>query len=165
MTLMPEHDEDVLEVAESPRPVSKDQAFFKADQIEAGPAWIWSNLMDLRSAGLVKLEALRNSGVKNPLDAEAIFMVSQNNDAAAELIETHLKEMEDLLGVGYARVERVEASALASADTVVQVEVVDTREKYPRCARSWKRRPDVGSNDKWPDLSARDAAVMDELNE
>jgi isoleucyl-tRNA synthetase len=43
------------------------------------------------------------------------------------------------------------------------VEVVDRREKYPACARSWKRRPDVGSDKDYPDLSARDAAAVKAL--
>jgi isoleucyl-tRNA synthetase len=42
----------------------------------------------------------------------------------------------------------------------VDVEVEDARGKYKRCARCWKRRPDVGSDPAYPDLSARDAAVM-----
>jgi isoleucyl-tRNA synthetase len=45
----------------------------------------------------------------------------------------------------------------------VDVEVLDSRQKYKRCARSWKRRPDVGSDPEQPDLSARDAKVMKEL--
>jgi len=40
------------------------------------------------------------------------------------------------------------------------VEVVDRREKYQACARSWKRRPDVGADAEYPDLSERDAAAM-----
>ena len=70
------------------------------------------------------------------------------------------REMEDLLGVGYARIEQVPSLADEQA---IAVEVLDTREKYPRCARSWKRRPDVGSDADYPDLSARDAAVVREL--
>ncbi|GAG47283.1 unnamed protein product, partial [marine sediment metagenome] len=46
---------------------------------------------------------------------------------------------------------------------VVEVDVSDSREKYQRCARSWKRRPDVGSDSEYPDVSARDAAVLKEL--
>ena len=41
-----------------------------------------------------------------------------------------------------------------------RVEVVDRREKYKACARSWKRRPDVGEDAEYPDLSRRDAAVV-----
>jgi len=165
LALLPDHDRRMLELAEQLTPVVKDQAFFAADQIEPGPGWVWAQLMELRSAGLIKLEALRNAGVKNPLDAEAVFKVSQDNDDAATLIETHLKELEDLLGVGTAQIRRVRPEELAGEKTVVEVEVTDAREKYARCARSWKRRPDVGSDPDYPDLSARDAAVMRELTE
>ena len=65
-----------------------------------------------------------------------------------------------MLGVGYARIEQVDALPEGLA---VDVEILDIREKYNRCERSWKRRPDVGSNPRYPDLSARDAAVMEEL--
>ena len=127
---------------------------------EIGPAWVWGRLLELRQVGLQELEALRNAGVKNPLDAEAVFRIAKDNDAMARLIETYLRELEDLLGVGGARIERVDE---LPEDVVVDVEVFDTREKYERCARSWKRRPDVGANDKYPDLCVRDAAVMEEL--
>ena len=160
LAALPECDEEVLRLAEDYRPVNPDLAALSGDKLTIGPAWIWERLMDLRGAGLVKLEALRNAGVKNPLDAEAVFRVAGDNDAAVKLMETYLREMEDLLGVGFARVEC--ADDLPEGVTV-DVEVFDTREKYARCARSWRRRPDVGSNDAYPDLSARDAAVMEEL--
>ena len=41
--------------------------------------------------------------------------------------------------------------------------VLDARERYGRCERSWKRRPDVGSDPDYPDLSARDAAAVKAL--
>jgi len=157
---LPGYDEEVLELAEDLRPVNPDLAASSADQLTPGPAWIWHRLMDLRQEGLVKLEALRNAGVKNSLDAEAVFKVPADNDQIARLIETYLKELEDLLGVGYVRIERVEA---LPEGTAAAVEVADAREKYERCARSWKRRPDVGANPDYPNLSARDAGVMEEL--
>jgi len=38
--------------------------------------------------------------------------------------------------------------------------VVDRRNTYKACARSWKRRPDVGQDSEFPDLSLRDAAAV-----
>ena len=157
---LPDCDEQVLELAEDLRPVNPDLAMFSSDQLQAGPAWVWDQLLELRSAGLVKLEALRNTGVKNPLDAEAVIKVSDKLDTAAKFVETYLPELEDLLGVGYARIER---RGELTKDNPIEIEVFDAREKYQRCARSWKRRPDVGSNSAYPDLCARDAAVMGEI--
>ena len=162
LALLPEFDEEALADAESIQAVATDQATWSLDQLTPGPAWLWDRLMALRDAGLVKLEALRNAGVKNSLDAEAVFRVRKGDEAAWKLIDTYRPELEDLLGVGYARLE--EADDLPEG-TTVDVEVLDTRERYPRCARSWKRRPDVGSNANYPDLSARDAAVMEELQQ
>ncbi|HUU21794.1 MAG TPA: class I tRNA ligase family protein, partial [Phycisphaerae bacterium] len=160
LALLPEYDEEVLRFAEDLRPVNPDLAAFSTDELQAGPAWVWQRLMDLRGEALGKLEALRNAGVKNPLDAEAVFRVRKDNDRAAALIETYLQELEDLLGVGYARIER--ADDLPEGEAVA-AEVLDARDRYSRCARSWKRRPDVGSDPEHPDLSARDAAVMRQL--
>ncbi len=160
LALLPDCDAEMLKLAEDLRPVNVDLARFSSDKIQVGPAWIWDRLMELRSAGLVELEALRNSGVKNPLDAEALFRVAKDNPDASGLIETYLSELEDLLGVGYARLEPVDE---LPEGVVVDVKVYDGRDKYQRCARSWKRRPDVGADPTYSDLSARDAAVMKEL--
>jgi len=157
---LPEYDEAMLKMAEELTPVNPDLAQFSVDELQAGPMWVWDRLLDLRQAGLVKLEALRNAGVKNPLDAEAVFKVASDKDGVVQLIETYSKELEDMLGVGYVRIEH---ESDLPAGEVVEVEVFDTREKYPRCSRSWKRRPDVGSDADYPDLSARDAVVMKEL--
>jgi isoleucyl-tRNA synthetase len=160
LATLPECDRAMVELAENLTPVAADLAAYSPDELQPGPAWIWARLMDLRQAGLVKLEALRNAGVKNPLDVEAVFKVAHDNDQVVGLIETYLKELEDLLGVGYARLER--SGDLAEGE-IVEVEVHDTRGKYRRCARSWKRRPDVGSDKDYPDLCARDAGVMRQI--
>ena len=121
---------------------------------------IWNRLMDLRDDGLVKLEALRNNGVKNPLDAEAVFTIRSGDTGSLNFLDMYIAELEDLLGVGYARIEQVEKP---EGDEPVAVRVEDAREKYPRCARSWKRRPDVGADAEYPDLSKRDAEVVKAL--
>ena len=156
---LPAVNEELLRFAENIEPVSVDSATATPDQLQVGAAWIWERLMDLRGSGLVKLEALRNAGVKNPLDTEVVFTVPAGNDAARQFIELYLGELEDLLGVGYARMETGELPEGVIAD----VTILDTRETYPRCDRSWKRRPDVGSDPSYPDLSARDAAVVKQL--
>ena len=74
-------------------------------------------------------------------------------------MEQYLPELEDLLGVGFARI----AAGEAPEEKLVGIEVRDTRHVYARCERSWKRRPDVGSDEEYPNLSARDADVMKQL--
>ncbi|MBS3733616.1 MAG: isoleucine--tRNA ligase [Phycisphaerae bacterium] len=159
---LPTFDAGLLDAAEELRPVNPDIAQFSADHLEAGPQWIWDRLLDLRQAGLAKLEALRETGVKNPLDAEAVFRVAPGNDAAKHFCETYRGELEDMLGVGHARIEAAED--LPDGE-IVDVDVLDARQRYARCERSWKRRPDVGSDPDYPDLSARDAAAVKALRD
>ena len=160
LALLPEVDEEALEVAEAVGTGWCSNMKFEADAISPSPAMVWGRLMDLRQRGLIELEALRNAGVKNPLDAEAVFTHAADDAASAAFLQMYLPELEDLLGVGHARVET--AGKTPGAEPVA-VRVEDSRERYARCARSWKRRPDVGSDPDYPDLSARDAAVMKTL--
>jgi isoleucyl-tRNA synthetase len=159
LALLPDPDPGVLAVADAAGPAETDLGRHAADARAAGPAWVWERLLELRSEGLLKLEAIRNAGVKAPLDTEAVFRVDPANEALAALLEAHLGEMEDLLGVGFARIER---EPPGDAGTV---EILDARERYPRCERSWKRRPDVGSDAAYPGLSARDAAAVKAVRE
>ncbi len=161
LATMPVYDEEQLELAEDLRPVNPDIAAFSMDKLQGGPAAVWDYLLELRSQGLIKLEKLRNEGVKNPLDAEAVFTVAKERDDVRKFLELYLKELEDLLGVGYARIE----TGQPPEDLTVGVDVLDSREEYDRCARSWKRRPDVGKDEEYPDLCVRDAAVMRELSD
>ena len=59
--------------------------------------------------------------------------------------------------MGYARLER--DAALPEGEVRVHRDAGHPRAATSRCARCWKRRPDVGSDAEYPDLSARDAAV------
>jgi isoleucyl-tRNA synthetase len=64
-------------------------------------------------------------------------------------------DLADVVGAGF--------HSFVEKDTpgpAVEVQVLDRREKYPACARSWKRRPDVGADPDYPDLSLRDALAV-----
>ncbi|MBZ9856368.1 isoleucine--tRNA ligase [Mesorhizobium sp. CA13] len=62
------------------------------------------------------------------------------------------------------RAEEPPAGAFTLED-VKGVAVVFARAKGRRCARSWRYTDDVGSDPKFPDVSARDAAALRELRE
>ncbi len=112
----------------------------------------WSVLLPLIEKGNKQLDDLKKSiGLGNPLDAEAVIIVPQVEDEVSKLISDYGPEIEDALGVGFHRIEHGE---------IWDIKINDTREKYPSCARSWKRRPDVGSDPEYPDLSARDSQVV-----
>jgi isoleucyl-tRNA synthetase len=111
----------------------------------------WDTLMPLVQDGLKQLDNLKKSvGLGNALDSEAVMTVPAH-DPLASVMKEYGRELEDVLGAGYHRVVTGEKWA---------IEMIDTRKTYPSCARSWKRRPDVGSDPAYPELSARDAAVV-----
>ncbi|MGC4032899.1 MAG: class I tRNA ligase family protein [Tepidisphaeraceae bacterium] len=105
----------------------------------------WGVLFKLREEALLKLDALKKEkGVNKSLDAEVVLPPSLK-----ARFESYGVDLEDMVGCGY--------HSFGSAEDVT---VIDRRETYAACARSWKRRPDVGSNSAYPDLSARDAAAI-----
>jgi isoleucyl-tRNA synthetase len=107
--------------------------------------------MELRDQALAQLDALKKSvGMNKALDAEVVYHVGESPRSR---LERYGPDLEDMVGAGFHSF----ADGPAGAD---RVEVVDRREKYKACARSWKRRPDVGEDAEYPDLSRRDAAVV-----
>jgi isoleucyl-tRNA synthetase len=110
----------------------------------------WEMLLELRDQATAQLDALKKSvGLNKALDAELIY---QADDESRRQLERFGPDLEDLVGAGF--------HSFQPAAQGVRVEVVDRRQQYKACARSWKRRPDVGSDADYPDLSARDAAVV-----
>ncbi len=98
----------------------------------------WEVLMPLVEKGNKQLDELKKSvGLGNALDAEAVIVVPAVQDEVSKLMGEYGPEIEDALGVGFHRIEHGE---------VWDIRIVDVREKYASCARSWKRRPDVGSD-------------------
>ena len=110
----------------------------------------WPVLLKLRESALSKLDELKKSvGLNKSLDAEVVFHVDA---ATRKLLEPFGVDLEDMVSAGYHSF--VESAGEPS------VELIDRRNEYSACARSWKRRPDVGSDPEYPDLCKRDAAAV-----
>jgi isoleucyl-tRNA synthetase len=114
----------------------------------------WDLLMELRGQALNQLDKLtRQIGKYKALDAEIIFHV--DDDAVRRKLQAYGADLEDMVGAGsYSFAEK------GPEGPAVTVELVDRRDKYKACARSWKRRPDVGTDAEYPDLTVRDAAAV-----
>lgn len=110
----------------------------------------WDMVMKLRDDALQQLDALKKQvGLNKALDAEVIY---EAPDAATrQTLQAWGVDLADIVGAGWHSI--VEGPNLA-------VKVVDRREQYKACARSWKRRPDVGSDPQYPDLTMRDAQAV-----
>ena len=114
----------------------------------------WRLLFELRDSALLQLDALKKeAGLNKALDAEVVYLV--DDDALRRRLQQYGPDLEDLVGAGHHTFAEKGPEGPA-----VQVKVVDRRQTYPACARSWKRRPDVGQDKDYPDLSLRDAAAV-----
>jgi isoleucyl-tRNA synthetase len=114
----------------------------------------WKLLMELRDQALSQIDKLtRQIGKYKALDAEVVYHV--DDDAIRRKLQAYGADLEDIVGAGYHSFAEKSPEGPA-----VSVEVVDRRDKYKACARSWKRRPDVGHDTEYPDLTLRDAAVV-----
>jgi len=110
----------------------------------------WKMLLDLRDEALLQLDHLKKSaGLNKALDAELVYQV---DEPTRQSLEPYGPDLEDIVGAG--------CHSFAPGGPQPKVKVVDRRNDYRACARSWKRRPDVGSDPQYPDLSARDAAAV-----
>ena len=114
----------------------------------------WDLLMRLRDEALGQLDKLKKeAGLNKAGDAEIVYRI--DDDAMRRKLQDYGVDMEDLVGCGH--------YTFAEKDTTgpaVTVKVVDRRNDLNACARSWKRRPDVGEDAQYPDLSLRDANAM-----
>ncbi|QOV88930.1 isoleucine--tRNA ligase [Humisphaera borealis] len=123
-------------------------------EISADQREEWKQLMALRSDALGQLDKLtRQIGKYKALDAEIVFKV--DDDATRRKLQAYGVDLEDMVGCGHHQF-----AEKGPAGPAAVVEVLDRRETYQACARSWKRRPDVGTDAQYPDLSLRDAAAM-----
>jgi RNA polymerase sigma-70 factor (ECF subfamily) len=117
----------------------------------------WELLMTLRDQALVQLEALKKqAGLNKALDAEIVYEIA--DDDLRRRLEAYGPDLEDLVGAGHHTF-----AGRSAGDPGVTVKVIDRRNDFPACARSWKRRPDIGADKQFPDLSLRDAAAVKRL--
>ena len=121
----------------------------------------WKLLMDLRDQAMMQLTQLTadvkaREGPKvgyKALDAEIVYQI--DDDQLRRRLQEYGPDLEDLGGFGsHSFAEK------GTAGPAVTVQVIDRRGTYNACARSWKRRADVGQDAEYPDLSLRDAAVV-----
>jgi isoleucyl-tRNA synthetase len=116
----------------------------------------WRLLLELRDSALSQLDALKkdaNVKLTKALDAEVVYEV--DDDPLRRRLQAYGPDLEDLVGAGsHTFAEK------GPEGPAVRVKVVDRRGTYQACARSWKRRADVGTDPQYPDLTVRDANAV-----
>jgi len=114
----------------------------------------WKLLMDLRDSALQQLDALKKQvGLNKANDAEIVYQI--DDDKKRQKLQAYGPDLEDLVGAGHHTFAEKRPESPA-----VTVKILDRRDTYKVCARSWKRRPDVGEDPDYPDLTLRDAAAV-----
>jgi len=114
----------------------------------------WKLLMDLRNSALGQLDALKKQvGLNKAIEAEIVYQI--DDDSMRQKLQAYGPDLEDLVGAGHHTFAEKPPESPS-----VTVQILDRRETYKACARSWKRRPDVGSDPDYPDLTLRDAAAV-----
>jgi isoleucyl-tRNA synthetase len=109
----------------------------------------WARIESVTSAVTLALEEMRrDKQIGSALDA-AVTVLTRDADA-----------FEGLDAAEVFRTSQATVALHASEQTSVSVQPL----AIPKCARSWRRVPDVGSDPRYPDLSARDAAVVAQID-
>ncbi len=114
----------------------------------------WRLLIEMRDQATLQLDKLKKeAGLNKAIEAEIIYEV--DDDELRRRLQAYGPDLEDLVGAGFHSLAEKGPEGPA-----LRVRVVDRRNDYAACARSWKRRPDVGKDGEFPDLSLRDAAAV-----
>ena len=109
--------------------------------------------------GALEIERARKT-IGSSLEAAPVIYVG-NPDLAAAIADVDLAEVCITSGIEVSR-EAAPSNAFTLED-VKGVGVVFAPAAGRKCARSWRYTNDVGSDPQFPDVSARDAAALREL--
>lgn len=104
----------------------------------------WAAATEARDAGLLALEASKEQGIENPLDAGVTLP-----DAKGLLAQLDTTDLADLMGVSE-----------VTLDASIEKPVVHDLRDRPRCERSWKRDGTVRERTDGGMLSDRDARAL-----
>ncbi|WP_025733431.1 isoleucine--tRNA ligase [Carnimonas nigrificans] len=113
----------------------------------------WARVMDVKQAVNKCLETARGEGlVKGSLDTEVTLYV---DDELHTLLGSLGHELRFVLITSEARLAPLDEAADAAATELEGLKVKVEASAWPKCERSWERRPDVGTHAEYPTLCER----------
>jgi len=136
--------------------------------LDAERAERWSRLRKVRSVVLGALEIeRREKRIGSALEAAPVVYLASDDDRAALAVEAQTEGrtveefLADLCITSEAVLEAGDGPPDAfRLDNEPGIAVTPAKAQGRRCARSWKVLGDVGSDERYPDLSARDADAV-----
>ena len=121
----------------------------------------WKNIRKVRRVVTGALEvARRDKVIGSSLEAKPLVYV---NDEALIAAISGLDMAEICITSGIVLSHENPPAGLFTLEDVAGVSVQFAHAEGTKCARSWKITDDVGSDPAWPDVSARDAKALHEL--
>jgi isoleucyl-tRNA synthetase len=122
----------------------------------------WGRLRQIRSVVTGALEVERAAKkIGSSLEADSVLFI--RNEAFMSV--AHMHDMSEICITSAATLSRAEPPPAAfTLPGVDGVAVVVNRAQGTKCARSWRITKDVGTDPDYPELSARDAAAVREID-
>ncbi len=118
----------------------------------------WELLLGVRQLVMAELEALRLAkAIGKSLDASVRVIVAEGLPEAEALIK-YEASLAEFFNVSQATVQAVGASHPSSA-VMIEAEVANGT----KCARCWRVVPDVGADERWPEVCARCAEALEAI--
>jgi isoleucyl-tRNA synthetase len=105
--------------------------------------------------------ARRDKKIGTGLDAELTVYITDDHLASA-LEDMDQQTIADIFRVSRASIVQgvMPSDATQFVEVLNVAAIITPLTDHPKCARSWRRVPDVGSDPDYPDLSARDADAV-----
>jgi isoleucyl-tRNA synthetase len=119
----------------------------------------WEHLLRIRELVNIELEALRlNKTIGKGLDA-SIRLIATEGSSEALLLDRYQSALPEFFNVSQATVQMVGATKDSGA-LLIEADSA----QGAKCGRCWRVVPDVGSDNRWPEVCARCAEALDAIN-
>jgi isoleucyl-tRNA synthetase len=118
----------------------------------------WEQLLTVRQLVMVELEALRLAkSIGKSLDA-SVRIIAAEGSAEALVLQKYEASLAECFNVSQATVQMVGATQ-GSAAVLIEAQVADGA----KCGRCWRVVPDVGADDRWPEVCSRCAEALEAI--
>jgi len=118
----------------------------------------WEQLLEVRAAVMVELEAMRAAKtIGKSLDASVTVIVTEGS-AQEPVLKKYEASLAEFFNVSQATVQSVGASTQAAA-VLIETQPANGA----KCGRCWRVVPDVGDDPRWPEVCTRCAGALDAI--